>query len=78
MLNIYNTIQDIAKELNIEFNTVLKLFKNKFINNDICVSNTKNDFFELDHYENQIITFDEFDYSIKESLSEFLNFDEKI
>ena len=34
-------------------------------------------FFELDHYENQIITFDEFDYSIKESLSEFLNFDKK-
>ena len=26
MMNIYNTIQDIAKELNIEFNTVLKLF----------------------------------------------------
>ena len=44
-MNIYNTIQDIAKELNIEFNTVLKLFKNKFINNDICVSSTKNDFF---------------------------------
>ena len=34
-------------------------------------------FFELDHYENQIITFDDFDYSIKESLSEFLNFDKK-
>ena len=34
-------------------------------------------FFELDHYENQINTFDEFDYSIKESLSEFLNFDKK-
>ena len=31
MINIYSTIQDIAKELNIEFNTVLKLFKNKFI-----------------------------------------------
>ena len=45
MMNIYNTIQDIAKELNIEFNTVLKLFKNKFINNDICVSSTKNVFF---------------------------------
>ena len=34
--------------------------------------------FELDHYENQINTFDEFDYSIKESLSEFLSFDKKI
>ena len=77
MVNIYNTIQDIAKELNIEFNTVLKLFKNKFINNDICVSSTKNDFFELDHYENQLITFDAFDYNIKESLSEFFNFDKK-
>ena len=51
------------------------MFKNKFINNDICVSSTKNDFFELYHYENQIITFDEFDYSIKESLSDFFNFD---
>ena len=45
MINIYNTIQDIAKELNIEFDNVLKLFKSKFINNDICVSSTKNDFF---------------------------------
>ena len=34
-------------------------------------------FFELDHYENQIITFDELQHDIKESLSEFLNFDEK-
>ena len=77
MVNIYNTIQDIAKELKIEFDNVLKLFKSKFINNDICVSSTKNDFFELDHYENQLNTFDEFDYSTKESLSEFLNFDKK-
>ena len=77
MVNIYNTIQDIAKELNIEFNTVLKLLKSRFINNDIYVSSTKNDFFELDHYENHLITFDEFDYSMKESLSEFLNFDKK-
>ena len=77
MVNNYNTIQDIAKELNFEFDNVLKLFKSKFINNDICVSSTKNDFFELDHYENQITTFDEFDYSVKESLSEFLNFDKK-
>ena len=45
MVNIYNTIQDIAKDLNIEFNTVLKLFKSKFINNDFCVSSTQNDFF---------------------------------
>ena len=45
MMNIYNTMQDIAKELNIEFNTVLKLFKNKLINNDIYVSSSKNDFF---------------------------------
>ena len=71
MLNIYNVIKDISEEINIEFDNVLKLFKSKFINNDICVSSTKNDFVELDHNENQIITFDEFDYSIKESLSEF-------
>ena len=77
MMNIYNTIQDIAKELNIEFNTVLKLFKNKFINNDVCVSSTKNDFFEFDYYEGIIIKFKELSYDIKESLSEFLNFDEK-
>ena len=77
MINIYNTIQDIAKELNIEFDNVLKLFKSKFINNDICVSSTKNDFFEYDHYENQIVTFNELSHDIKESLSEFLNFDEK-
>ena len=77
MVNVYNVIKDISEETNIEFDNVLKLFKSKFINNDICVSSTKNDFFELDHYENQIITFDEFGYSIKESLSEFLNFDKK-
>ena len=77
MMNIYNTIQDIAKELSIEFNTVLKLFKNKFINNDICVSSTKNDFFEFDYYEDIIIEFNELDRGAKESLSEFLNFDGK-
>ena len=76
-MDIYDTIQNIAKELNIAFNTVLKLFKNKFINNNICVSSTKNYFFEFDHYENQIITFDEFDYGIKESSSQFINFDKK-
>ena len=43
-MNIYNTIQDIAKELNIEFDNVLKLFKNKFIDNNIFVSST-NEFF---------------------------------
>ena len=77
MMNIYNTIQDIVKELNIEFNTVLKLFKNRFINNDIYVSSTKNVFFEFDYYEGIIIKFNELDHDIKESLSEFLNFDEK-
>ena len=29
MMNIYNTIKYIAKELNIGFDNVLKLFKNK-------------------------------------------------
>ena len=77
MMNIYNTIKYIAKELNIEFDNVLKLFKNKFINNDICVNSIKNDFFEYDYYEDIIIKFNELDHDIKESLSEFLNFDEK-
>ena len=77
MMNIYNTIKDIAKELNIEFDNVLKLFKNKFINNDICVSSAKNDFFEFDYYGDIIIKFNELSYDIKESLSEFLNFDRK-
>ena len=77
MMNIYNTIKYIAKELNIEFDNVLKLFENKFINNDICVSSTKNDFFEHDYYEDIIIKFNELSYDIKESLSEFLNFDKK-
>ena len=77
MMNIYNTIQDIAKELNIEFNNASKLFKNKFINNDIYVSSTKNDFSEFDYYEDIIIKFNELPHDVKESLSEFLNFDEK-
>ena len=77
MMNIYNTIQDIAKELNIEFDNVFKLFKNKFINNDICVSSGKNDFFEYEYYDDIIIKFNELHHDIKESLSEFLNFDEK-
>ena len=76
-MNIYNTIQDIAKELNIEFDNVLKLSRNKFINNDICVSSTKNYFFEYDYYEDIMIKFNELPHDIKESLSEFLNFDEK-
>ena len=77
MMNIYNTIKDIAKELNIEFDNVVKLFKNKFINNDIYVSSTRNDFFEYDYYEDVIIKFNELSYDIKELLSEFLSFDEK-
>ena len=77
MMNIYNTIKDIAKELNIEFDNVLKLFKNKFINNDIYVSSIKNDFFVYDYYEDIIIKFNELSYDIKELLSAFLNFDEK-
>ena len=77
MVNIYNTIQDISNELDIEFDNVLKLFKDKFINNDIYINSTKNDFFEYDYYEDIIIKFNELSYDIKESLSEFLNFDEK-
>ena len=71
MMNVYNAIQDIAKELNIEFNTVLKLFKNKFINNDICVSSIKNDFFEFDYYEDIIIKFNELDHGIKNHYPNF-------
>ena len=66
MINIYNTIKDIAKELNIEFDNVLKLFKNKFINNDICVSSTKNYFFECNYHEDIIIKFNELTYDVKE------------
>ena len=44
---------------------------------NICVSSTKNDFFEYDYYEDIITKFNELDHGIKESLSEFLNFDEK-
>ena len=74
MMNIYNAIKDIAKELNIEFDNVLKLFKNKFINNDIYVSSTKNDFFEYDYHEDIIIKFNESSYDIKKLLFEFLKF----
>ena len=77
MMNIYNTIKDIAKELSIEFDNVLKLFKNKFINNGIYVNSTINEFLDYDHYEDIIIKFNELDHDIKELLSEFLNFDEK-
>ena len=76
-MNIHNTIQDIAKEFNIEFDNVLKLFKNKFINNDIYVSSTINEFIDYDYYEDIIIKFNELPHDIKESLSEFLNFDKK-
>ena len=34
-------------------------------------------FFEYDYYEDIIIKFNELSHDIKESLSEFLNFDEK-
>ena len=77
MFNIDNTIQDISKGLDIEFNTVLKLFKNKFINNDIYINTTINEFIEYEYYEEIIIKFNELDYDIKESLSEFMNFDQK-
>ena len=53
------------------------MFKNKFINNNICVSSTKTDFFEYDYYEDIIIKFNELPYNIKQLLSEFLNFDKK-
>ena len=77
IMNIYNTIRDIAKELNIELDNVLKLFKNKFINNHIHVNSTINEFIDYDYYEEIIIKFHELSYDIKKSLSEFLNFDEK-
>ena len=53
------------------------MFKNNFIDNDIHINGTKIDFFEYDYYEDIIIKFNELSYDIKESLSEFLNFDEK-
>ena len=63
-------MKDIAKELNIEFDNVLKLFKNKFINNNIYVSSTKNDFLNMIIMKT-IIKFNELSYDIKELLSEF-------
>ena len=53
------------------------MFKNKFIDNDIYINSTKNDFFEYDYYEDIIIKFNQLSYDIEESLSEFLDFDGK-
>ena len=55
MFNIYNTIQDISKELDIEFSTVLKFFKNKFVNNDIYINTIINEFIDNEYYEELII-----------------------
>ena len=55
----------------------LRLFKNKFIDNNIFFSTAKDDFFEYDLYESEILEFNSLSYDLKESLSEFLNFDKK-
>ena len=53
------------------------MFKNEFINNDIYVNSTINSFIDYDYYDDIKIKFNELPHDIKESLSEFLNFDEK-
>ena len=67
-------------ELNTDINVLLKLFNRKFSNNDIYmnVQEIINDFLDSEYYDDIIIEFNEWDYSIKESISQFINFDEKI
>ena len=38
MIYIYNKIKDMPTELNTDVNLLLKLFINKFSNNDICMN----------------------------------------
>ena len=66
-------------ELNTDVNFLLKLFINKFSNNDIYmnVKELINDFIYSEEYDEIIIEFDELDYDINGSISQFINFDEK-
>ena len=79
MIYIYNKIKDMSTELNTDANFLLKLFINKFSNNDIYmnVKELINEFAYSEEYDEIIIEFNELDYDLKESLSQFINFDKK-
>ena len=79
MIYIYNKIKDMSTELNTDVNLLLKLFINKFSNNDIFmnVKELINEFVYSEEYEDIIIEFNELDHDLKESLSQFINFDKK-
>ena len=79
MIYIYNKIKDMSIELNIDINLLLKLFISKFSNNDIYmnVKEVINEFVYSEEYDDIIIEFNELDHDIKESISQFINFDEK-
>ena len=71
-----------STELNTDVNLLLKLFINKFSNNDIYMNVREliNEFIyseEIHYYEDIIIEFNELPHDIKESLSQFINFDKK-
>ena len=68
-----------STELNTDVNLLLKLFINKFSNNDIYmnVKELINEFVYSEEYEEIIIEFNELDHDLKKSLSQFINFDKK-
>ena len=68
-----------STELNIDVNILLKLFINKFSNNDIYmnVKELINEFIYSEEYNEIIIELNELDHDLKESLSQFINFDKK-
>ena len=80
MTYTYNKIKDMSTELNTDVNLLLKLFVNKFSNNDIhmSVKDLINEFAYSEEYDEIIIEFNELDHDLKESLSQFINFDKKI
>ena len=68
-----------STELNTDINLLLKLFINKFSNNDIYmnVKELISEFVYSEEYEEIIIEFNELNHDLKESLSQFINFDNK-
>ena len=79
MIYIYNKIKDMSTELNTDVNLLLKLFINNFSNNDIYMNVKKliNEFIYSEEYQEIINEFNELDHDLKESLSQFINFDKK-
>ena len=76
---IANYKRDVNLLLNTDVNLLLKLFINKFSNNDIYMNFKEliNEFVYSEEYEEIIIEFNELDHDLKESLSQFINFDKK-